>query len=200
MNGFDQLHDKYVHNRRVVKLSEHLTKLIPMGASLLDVGCGDGLIANLITKKRSDIKVNGVDVLIREKSYFPIDKFDGEHLPYPDKDFDVVMLVDVLHHTVDANILLSEAKRVARKYIILKDHTCNGFLAGPTLRFMDYVGNAKYGVNLPYNYWSKQQWHESLDKLGVKIDYWEQKLEMYPKPADYFFGRNLHFIAKLEIK
>lgn len=200
MSAIDQLHNKYVHSRRVVKLSKHLAALIPMKSSLLDVGCGDGLIASLITKEREDIKVNGVDVLIREKNYFSIDKFDGEHLPYSDKSFDIVMFVDVLHHTKDANILLSEATRVARKYIILKDHTRNTFWSGLTLRFMDYVGNAKYGVNLPYNYWSKQQWDEALDKLNLKIDYWEHKLEMYPKPADYLFGSDLHFIAKLGVK
>jgi hypothetical protein len=39
---------------------------------------------------------------------------------------------------------------------LIKDHTLNGFLAGLTLRFMDWVGNACYGIALPYHYWSQQ--------------------------------------------
>lgn len=193
-----KLHNKYIHQRRVRMLSKHLAELIPRNAELLDVGCGDGLLANLIIQERKDINVKGVDILLREKSFFPIDKFDGEHLPYADNRFDVIMFVDVLHHTADPNILLAEAKRVARKHIIIKDHTKMGFLSGATLRFMDYVGNAAYGVNLPYNYWSKEQWHDAWGKLGLVIDYYEHRLKLYPKPADFIFGRHLHFIARLK--
>ena len=64
------------------------------------------------------------------------------------------MFVDVLHHTEDPMALLGEAVRVARKTIVVKDHTLNGFLAGPTLHFLDRVGNARHDVALPYNYTS----------------------------------------------
>ena len=69
---------------------------------------------------------------------------------HPDASFDVVMFVDVLHHTDDPLLLLQEAQRVG-KIILVKDHFRKGFLAGPTLRFMDWVGNAHHGVVLPYN-------------------------------------------------
>ena len=42
---------------------------------------------------------------------------------------------------------------MAARGIVLKDHTRNGLFSGSTLRFMDWVGNARHGVRLPYNYW-----------------------------------------------
>ena len=51
------------------------------------------------------------------------------------------MLVDVLHHTDDPGILLSEARRVTRRAVVLKDHT-RDYMAGATLRLMDWGANA----------------------------------------------------------
>ena len=198
MKLVDKIHSDYVHGRRVEKLSQYLGELIPLNARVLDVGCGDGLLAHLIANERPDIKINGVDVLIREKTYFTIDKFDGRTLPYADNAFEVVMFTDVLHHTDDPMILLKEAKRVSSNSIVLKDHTQDGFLDGPTLRFMDYIGNAKHGVSLPYNYWTEKQWHDAITELDLKIDKWKHNLKLYNSFANFFFGRKLHFVAKFE--
>ncbi|MBO0838776.1 MAG: SAM-dependent methyltransferase, partial [Actinobacteria bacterium] len=78
-----------------------------------------------------------------------------------------------------------------------KDHTANGFLAWPTLRFMDRVGNTRKGVVLPYNYWSRQQWSDAFADLGWQVSVWRSDLGTYPAPANWVFGRSLHFIALL---
>lgn len=199
MKLIDKIHSEYVHTRRAQRLSEHLSELIPADSKVLDVGCGDGLLAGIIGRKRPDIEIRGVDVLLRENGHFSIDKFDGETLPYLDKSFEVVMFVDVLHHTTDPIILLKEAKRVATECIVIKDHRRDGFLAETTLRFMDYVGNAKHGVNLPYNYWSEMQWRDAGRDLDLVVGNWKQNLGLYNRIVDRFFGRNLHFVATLEI-
>ncbi len=199
MSIIEQIHGKYVFNRRVHLLSDHLANLLPQDAKLLDVGCGDGTITHLIEQKRSDIKAQGIDVLVRNQTHIPVTEFDGQVMPYSDSSFDVVMFVDVLHHTEDAMILLREALRVARKAIVIKDHTCDGFLADLTLRFMDKVGNERHGVVLPYNYWSEQQWFNAFDTLGLRIGVWHKKLRLYPTPASWIFDRSLHFIARLDL-
>ena len=79
------------------------------------------------------------------------------------------MLVDVLHQTDDPMNLLREAVRVARQAIVIKDHLLQGAFAYPTLRFMDWVGNARHGVALPYNYWTPAEWHGAFDKLGLAV-------------------------------
>ena len=199
MNVLEQLHGAYVHNRRVAVLRDHLAELLPKDASVLDVGCGDGLLSYLVMQKRSDIKIKGVDILERSQTQIPVESFDGEVIPYGDESFEVTMLVDVLHHTIDPMVLLHEAVRVARKAVVIKDHTCKGLFDYLTLRLMDQVGNARHGVALPYNYWSQQRWFEAVDTLGLKIATWQKALGLYPRPAHWLFDRSLHFISRLEL-
>src|SRR5207344_2341443 len=134
---------------------------------------------------------------VRPHTLIPVVPFDGNTIPYPNQAFDVVMFVDVLHHTDDPTVLLREAKRVARQAIVLKDHTKDGVLAGPTLRFMDWVGNRHHGVVLPYNYWTHDQWERALVDLGLGISTWNANVGLYPWPASQVFDRALHFVAKL---
>jgi len=198
MKFIDRMHGDYVANRRARVLSSHLANIIPDGFQVLDVGCGDGLIARLITETRPDIKLRGLDVRARDQTYIPIEHFNGEIIPYDDASFDGVMFVDVLHHTKDPMILLREAARVARKTVVIKDHILDGFFAGPTLRVMDRVGNARYGVSLPYNYWSKAKWLQAFDALRMEVGSWTTQLKLYPWPASWLLDRSLHFVARLD--
>ncbi|HKS82427.1 MAG TPA: class I SAM-dependent methyltransferase [Candidatus Acidoferrales bacterium] len=189
-------HQKFVHGRRVRVLAGHLASLLPKNAAVLDVGCGDGAIDRQILGQRPDVSIEGVDVLVRPQTAIRVHTFDGVSLPFPPSSFDVVMFVDVLHHTLDPRVLLREAGRVA-KITVIKDHFRDGFLAGPTLRLMDWVGNAHHGVALPYNYWSNAEWLAAFRDLHWKIEEMQTSLELYPTPASWIFGRKLHFIARL---
>jgi len=173
--------------------------LIPEQASVLDVGTGDGLLAKLLSERRPDLSIEGVDVLPRTESHIPVRVFDGEHLPFADKSFDVVLFVDVLHHTNDPMVLLREAVRTARRALVIKDHSLHGFAAGLTLRAMDMVGNARHGVSLPYNYWSPAQWEEAAQSLKLRTDKKITDLKLYPGLVDWIFGRSLHFVAQMSV-
>lgn len=199
MNLFESVHDRYMRIWRMRILSEHLAALIPKDAVVLDVGCGDGQLSFLISRKRPDLHFKGVDVLVRDQTYIPVEEFAGQVIPYDDASFDVIMFADVLHHTEDPMILLSEAVRVVRSAIVVKDHTNDGIFAEATLRFMDWVGNARFGVVLPYNYWSKQNWLDAFRRLNLAIEVWKKDLRLYPRPASWIFGRSLHFVAKLKL-
>lgn len=197
MSLLGNVHGKVVHNRRVLKLSSHLSKVLPPDAKVLDVGCGDGLIASMIKEARPDVSIQGIDVLVRPKTHIKVTEYDGTKIPFEDDSFDVVMFVDVLHHTDDPLLLLREAARVASHSIVLKDHTDDGLLSNETLRFMDWVGNKPHGVRLPYNYWTSNQWNDAIKTLDLKNEVWEKNLDIYPKTVDWLFGRSLHFVARL---
>ena len=71
MKTIERIHGGYVYRRRVSVLSERLAELLPPGARVLDVGCGDGMIDRLIMQRRPDVEI----VKIPEK-----------HLPTPNVD------------------------------------------------------------------------------------------------------------------
>ncbi len=199
MSLLGRLHGDLVFERRTQVLSAQLTAILPEGAEVLDVGCGDGSIDKLISELRPDVTISGTDLIVRSQTHIPVTRFDGTTLPYADRSKDVVMFVDVLHHTDDPEILLREARRVARKAVVLKDHTRDGLLAGPTLRFMDWVGNAPHGIPLPYNYWPERRWRDAFARIGLTPTAWLSKLGLYPPPAAWLFDRSLHFIARLDV-
>jgi SAM-dependent methyltransferase len=180
-------------------LSGHFAELIPASHTVLDVGCGDGLIDTLILQRRPDLQLEGVDVLVRPGARIPVTPFDGKRLPFGDRSWDTVLFCDVLHHTNDPAGLLREAARVARRSILIKDHTVEGFLARPTLRFMDFIGNAPHGVVLPYNYWTRRQWEEAFSSCRLVVKELRTSLGLYPRWADPIFGRALHFVATCEV-
>ena len=191
-------HHTFVVGRRASVLARQLAGAIPAEANtVLDVGCGDGMIDVLLKELRPGLAITGVDVALRDQSHAPVQVFDGMRLPFADDAFDVVLFVDVLHHTDDPTVLLREARRVARQAIVLKDHTEDGLLAHQTLRLMDYVGNERHDVALPNNYWSGRRWRAVLAELGLPIVEWRSHLGLYPFPASLLFERNLHFVARL---
>ena len=187
-----------VHLHRVDVLARHLADLLPRGGSVLDVGAGDGRLANRVAQLRPDLRLSGVDVLVRDDAQIPVRQFDGTHLPFESDAFDAVIMIDVVHHATDQRALLREAARVASGVVVIKDHVVRGVLARPTLRFMDWVGNARHGVALPYAYWSEEQWRERCDRLGLRVITRRDRLGLYPWPASLLFERGLHFIAVLQ--
>lgn len=200
MAVLDLVHGKLVHGRRVRVLADHLTAMlddVPAGARVLDVGCGDGLLAAVIGQRRPDLALSGCDVLVRDQTHVPVEAFDGATLPHPDDTFAAALLVDVLHHTDDPPALLAEVARVAR-IVLVKDHLRQGLLAFTTLRFMDWVGNARHGVALPYNYLAPADWDAAFAACGVAPTREVRQLGLYPWYANWCFGRGLHFVARLE--
>lgn len=197
MNPIEWIHERFISGRRVETLGRLLVRHLPQNASLLEVGAGSGELLSWIATERPDLDVTGIDILVREDTEVPIAAFDGETIPYDESSFDVVMFVDVLHHTDDATVLLKEARRVARRQILIKDHFVEGLLAEPTLRFMDRVGNERFGVALPFNYWSRARWLGSFEALELEPVAIEDRLRLYAFPAGLWFNRSLHFVCVL---
>lgn len=187
-----------VFSRRVRVLAQHLVEMLPRNASVLDVGAGDGMIARVVMNARPDLTIRGVDVLARAESHIPVTLFDGTAIPHGDGEFDAAMMVDVLHHAEHQQRLLGEMCRVVKRTIVIKDHVVQGVLARPTLALMDWVGNARYGVSLPYSYWTAAEWARAFAGLKLTVAERRTSLGLYPWPASMMFGRGLHFIARLE--
>ena len=194
------LHSSLIFPRRTRVLAQAVQGLFPMDARVLDVGTGDGTIARMCMDARPDISIEGVDIHPRPDPKIPVAMFDGSTLPFRDASFDVVCFFDVLHHSSDMIRLLVEAGRVARAYVIVKDHFAETAFDHFILRLMDWVGNAPHGVRLPFNYISRSLWDSMVLGTNLEIDAMQTDLPLYPAPFSLVFGRGLHFVARLKPK
>jgi SAM-dependent methyltransferase len=197
MKWLERYHAARVHTRRVRVLAATAARLLSPGLTVLDVGCGDGLLAATLGKLRPDLTLTGVELVPRPGCLIPVTAFDGRHLPFADGQFDVVLIVDVLHHTTEPAGLLHEAARVAKTAVLLKDHLREGWGAQATLRLMDDVGNRRHEVALPYNYLSQAEWHGVFVACGLVAEETDSLRSLYPFPARLVFGRELHFFSRL---
>jgi SAM-dependent methyltransferase len=155
--------------------------------------------ASLLRRQRPDADLHGIDIAARRGAWAEAELYDGAGLPHETGTFDVVLLVDVLHHSGDPPALLREAARVAGRAVIIKDHLLEGIAAGPRLRFMDRVGNRRFGVPLPYHYWKRAQWREAFDAMGLQVELWRESLGLYPLALRAVFDGGLHFIARFGV-
>lgn len=192
------VHGALIFGRRVSALADALALAVPAGpGSVLDLGCGDGQVAVALMQRRPELTVEGVDVLVRPVTHIPVTRYDGTTLPFADQSFDHVTIVDVLHHTDDPAAVLAEAARVARQSVVIKDHLREGWMAGSTLRLMDWVGNRGHDVRLPYNYLDEKEWSAAFARAGLKEAQRQHKLGLYPAPLNWAFERKLHFVNRM---
>jgi SAM-dependent methyltransferase len=196
-----KIHALTIHTNRVSTISNILIQNIPLDvASVLDIGCGDGLISATIQKSRNGLVYTGIDVMERPKCEINYQSFDGIHIPFEENTFDAVQLIDVLHHVDDIDNVIENALKYTRKYIIIKDHIYANQLDFQTLKFMDWIGNAPHGVKVIYNFQTEKKWEEIFRNHNLSKCFYNNQIKLYPKFANWIFGRKLHFIAILEIK
>ncbi|MCU1500260.1 MAG: Methylase involved in ubiquinone/menaquinone biosynthesis [Acidimicrobiales bacterium] len=92
-----------------------IIKRLPAGASILEIGGGTGYQAKRLTQ--DGYQVTSID--IPDSNYagqheFPVQPYDGRHIPFPDHAFDVVFSSNVLEHVRQLDDLQLEIKRVLR--------------------------------------------------------------------------------------
>lgn len=172
-------HYNSAHSNIIEAIVEKLLFMIPNGSKVLDVGCGDGLLASRLKIELTGLNIKGVDTVQQKKNFIPVELFDGRTLPYPKNSFDVVLLMDVLHHARDPVMLLKECMRVSRKSVIIKDHTWWEPIGLGFLYLSDYISNKPKGVDLPMNFIHRNKWIELFNELEI-YDYhanwnWKQK-------------------------
>ena len=84
---------------------------------VLDLGCGDGAVGALISSHQN-MPVDLADVYKHNDIHeigLPFTQLaQNESLPFDDNSFDNVLLLTVLHHSDDPELLLREARRILR--------------------------------------------------------------------------------------
>ena len=151
---------------RAKKSAKHILPYIPRGANVLDIGAGNGLIAEIIAKER-DAEITLVDVMDWNLSSLPLRLYDGGRLPFQDDQFDIALLCDVVHHAENEEALVKEALRVARKVIIVEEaHEHSGMSIFANVA--DNLQYILYGMPLGVHSRNGEQWLHFFQNISSK--------------------------------
>jgi methionine biosynthesis protein MetW len=139
--------------------------IIAAGSSVLDLGCGEGDLLQLLVKEKQ-VRAQGIEIddeaiykcVAKGLSVFNSDIDSG--LPeFADKSFDFVILNQSLQQVNKPDVVLKEALRVGRKVIV-------GFpnFAHWRSRFqMFFTGRTPVTASLPY------KWHDTPNRHSLSI-------------------------------
>lgn len=127
MDYYDEFYDQTYSAGRKFNSEEKdriktIIHLIPNDAdSLLEVGCGEGIIINSLKNKYE--KICGIDISNEALKHVKTPKIQGriENIPFPDNSFDIVLCCEVLEHLPSTiyEKALKEIQRVAKKYLLI---------------------------------------------------------------------------------
>ncbi len=137
----DRIIDKRFQSHFSIRRYAHLAQykifleLIPAGSTVLDAGCGEGILTVLLAKH--GCKVTGFDLsepnIIAAKQYAEQEGVadnvnfllgDIEHIPVQDGSFDYVVSSHVLEHVPDFVKGAKELSRIAKQRVIIAIPTC----------------------------------------------------------------------------
>jgi SAM-dependent methyltransferase len=96
--------------------------------SILDVGCGEGVLTYQWAERLGEKPVVGLDLpdpklevqwRTRRRENLEFRAFAGGDLPFPDRSFDLAAAIEVLEHVPDPERTLAEMARVAARHLLI---------------------------------------------------------------------------------
>jgi SAM-dependent methyltransferase len=189
---------KSVYAARTRALIAVICPVLNEGDRVLDIGCGTGALGRSIMDSQlcpRGVQVEGLERVRRGDEPIPVHAYDGVRAPMADGSYDVVMLADVLHHEPDEARLLSEARRLARRIVIIKDHRLGAPFAQQRISLLDWAANAPHSVPCLYRYNSVPQWAALYDAVGLTVRQELLSMKLYPPQYNWFFGNDLQYFA-----
>jgi len=120
--GVMEFEEKRYRTETPMTWRQQVVKKLLVSGKVLDLGCGDGL---LLKQLPSTVKAYGVDIspsaikkCKKQGLTAQVIDFDGKKLSFKKKEFDTIVMLDVLEHLYFPQETLKEARRVGKKIII----------------------------------------------------------------------------------
>ena len=179
--------ERQIRARSQIKVSRILP-FISEEMEIVDVGAGNCGVSKLLSESGYNVQPADITNRSRFKEVEPV-IFDGYNLPFPDKAFDVVLLLTVLHHTLQQELLMREAKRVANKIIVMEDIYTNFFQKQLTY-FADSIVNLEFKDH-PHSNKTDFGWKRCFEKLELELT------EQIDHPNFLFFFRQVTYVLNV---
>jgi 2-polyprenyl-3-methyl-5-hydroxy-6-metoxy-1,4-benzoquinol methylase len=163
---------RFLVGRFLTAVEETLRELDPR--SLLDVGCGEGLVTERLARALPGAAVVGLDVADprllaewgrRQGGNLEFRAGSAYALPYDDGAFDVVCALEVLEHLERPAEALTELRRVAARALVVSVPREPVWRVANVLsgRYVGALGNTPGHVN----HWSKRAFRELAGRAGA---------------------------------
>jgi ubiquinone/menaquinone biosynthesis C-methylase UbiE len=168
------------------KIGPHLEP----GMVVLDLGSGTGRVARWLAD-RTGIRPTLADVADfgNRVGGFPFVRLeDPLSLPFPDRSFDAVMMLFVLHHIEaweDQERLVREAARVTRQRLVVIEDTPTSTADRMWNIAWDWLLNLRHGVPKPFTFRSVQGWISVFRRAGLRIEHVETYRARWPTLMTY---------------
>jgi len=156
-------------------LDDLLARCAP--SSVLDVGCGEGVLVHRWAQRMRDCRVVGVD--LREASIqagwrqrqapnLEYRVMEGEDLPFAADEFELASAIEVLEHVPDPERTLREMARCARRHLLVS------VPREPLWRMLNLARGAYWPSlgNTPghLNHWSARSFARLLSRHGEIVE------------------------------
>ena len=94
---------------------------LPSGASILDIGAGNGYFSVHWSKRGDVLATDYSDVMLQKNPVHKKQVMDARDLKFPDNSFDMVFCHALLHHIEkeDRKKVMTEMTRVSKKYVAM---------------------------------------------------------------------------------
>jgi 2-polyprenyl-3-methyl-5-hydroxy-6-metoxy-1,4-benzoquinol methylase len=177
--------DKYGSTNPVVRrlmagFEDRLTRLFAQAApqSVLDVGCGEGILTERWAEQLGDKPVLGIDLpdakleaewSNRRRPNLEFRAMAVEDLPsFPERAFDLAAAIEVLEHVPDPEATLAEMARVAGRHLLISVPREPLWRALNVARgaYLRDLGNTPGHVN----HWSKRSFVRAAARHGEVVE------------------------------
>lgn len=153
-------------DKRAEFLVQVFENYLPQRSQILDVGGGWGFYADPLTKRGHQVTV--LDVVKPAFQKAPLVLYGGERFPFPDKSFDVSMLITVLHHVPFPEKIIAEVKRVTRRSVVLVEDLYHHALGRWWTVLRDQLYNFEF-FGHPCNFKKREEWISLFSSLGFSL-------------------------------
>ena len=168
--------------------------------SILDFGCGGMQVSKKLEKLFYIKEIIGVDTFkgkykTKKMKYIQYDEFFKKNK----KKFDLIIIIDVLHHVgiEKSHILLKKLSKFS-KNIIVKDHFEYGFFSRQLLRFVDFYANYGYDIVIPKHYFDYNSWKKTINKTNLKEIKILKKFQQHDGLFNLILNKKHHFVSYLK--